>query len=164
MTWHFSCVTGLLELYTGFPPQVTARVKGNFSLPENWLAGWIFCLVCKTHCLFGRALLPVSPAAVPMQVPCGSHCPGKALWCAARQSCERYCVTGLQRGAVAGPDTQDPSPSQGTTAQPLNIHTVAQIGGDHYHLFGDGWVISPCWDGWGCQGTWGHPASPAKPL
>lgn len=152
-TWHSSCVTGLLELYTGLPPRVTVRIKRNFSLPADWLAGWIFCVVHKTRCLFGRALLLISLAAVPTHVPCSFHSPGKAPWSAARQGCQQRRVAGLAR-----------SPASIPLPCPLSICTAVQIGGNRDHLFRGGWVTPPCSHGWGCQGTWGHLTSPAKPL
>jgi len=120
MTWHFSCVTGLLGPYTGLPPQVTVRKKGNFSLAEDWLAGWIFCMAHRALCLSGQALLLTSPVAVPMPTPtpCSSRSPVKAWWCSARKGSKQCCVAGLQRGVVAGLDIQDPSPSQGTSLFP----------------------------------------------
>lgn len=149
--WHFYSVTGLLESYAGLPPQVAMSMKRNFSLPEDWLAGcffFFFCVVHKICCLFGRALLPTSPAAAPTDMPSSSFL-GKKLQGAAKQGCERLHGQAAERSS-----TWPRSP----WSIPLPGHvpcTEVQIGGHHDCLYGGGWV-APSFSLWRWLGMSGY--------
>lgn len=121
--WHFCCVTGLLESYVRLLSRVAVSIKSNFSLPEDWLARcfFFFCMVHETPCLFGRALLLASPAAVPTHMPSSSRSWGRS--CKVQQGrAVSNCMDRLQRGAAAGADLQDPFPPRACPLPPKYLH------------------------------------------